>query len=245
MVRLLLAAAAATLAGCGTRTVVHTVTVPAARAVSQVDTIPAPHVPTGEPPGSGDIKCPPVRGVIVWGSANTSCGFARNVFLAALASFHRTGTDGKFLTAYSPTTRRSYRVTCDIDSTNSVNCFNGGGAIVSFTAFATAPTPPAPEPAVSTPAASAPPAQAGPDRALCHDLYDQWRAGDTGSQAAIEQYAQMGCDQAPPASAGANCPAYYSPWGYAPNGAIICAPQAGTPADRGNGDYTVTVPASR
>jgi len=230
---------AITVAGCGTTTAVHTVTVPATRVASGADATPAPHIATGPPARAGTNDCGPVDGKTLYGNASTSCPFARNVYRAAEAFYRRVGADAAHLTAYSPATGKRYRLVCAINSADQVNCWTATGALVSFQAFTSPPPAPARQTAGSTPAT-----QALPDRALCRDLYDQWRAGDAGSQAAIKQYAQIGCDQAPPASTGRNCPANYGPWGYTPNGGIICAPDAGTPADMGNGDHTITVPAS-
>jgi len=245
MKRLLLAAAASTaLAGCGTASVVHTITV-AARHLSPTDTTPASHLSTGPPAGGATNRCGSVyAGLEIDSGPSTSCAFARNVFRSALAFFRRLGADAAHLTAYSPVTRKTYRLTCEIDNVNQADCSTGSGAFVTFPAFTSPPTSSAATTTTNS-AASQPYVPPGPDHALCAHLYSEWRTGDAGSQAAIEQYGQMGCDLAPSREdAGATCPSDYGPWGYTPSGDLICAPEAGTAADTGNGDHDVTVPRS-
>jgi hypothetical protein len=136
----LLAVAAATpLVGCGTTTVVHTVTAAAGHAPRTTDTSPAPHVAVGPPNGAGTFDCGAIGGVTVYGGPNTSCAFARNVYKAAVAFFHEVGADAAHLIAYSPVTGKRYRLTCEINSADQVNCSTDSGALISFQAFTAPP----------------------------------------------------------------------------------------------------------
>jgi len=88
---------------------------------------------------------------------------------------------------------------------------------------------------VRTTAVTAPPEQspAQPDRALCSHLYAEWAADgsrDPVGAAAIEQYAQIGCDQTPRTDGNTWCKTFTATTGDgSPQQVQICDFPPGTP----------------